>query len=403
MGRPRWPRGGAPSGALVHPPDLHPEEPARHGVGDVPGAFPRLRVHRPRRLRRRRPRDHGASAGAGPPRRGRRGARAVQHAVASRRADRRVRDEPARDPVRDGGHVVDITSGRAGVGSVRELIETCETAERIERRARRLLAGARTRLGWRELDRAPSPRRAHLLAPLDPPEVWGAGITYRRSMQYYEAHTDEGGRTKGIYDHVYESERPELFFKATASRTVGPNGAIGIRRDSALTAVEPELAVIVGGRGRIVGYTVGNDLSAWDIERANPLFLPQSKILAGCFAMGPVLATPQAVGHPGSLALTCRILRDGRLRYEGRVNTKEMKRPCAELVEWLGRSNPVPAGTVLSTGTGILVPDEHALSAGDVVEIELERVGTLRNVVRRLPSPMDQVARCMRGDALIAQ
>ena len=60
----------------------------------------------------------------------------------------------------DGDHVVDITSGRAGVGSVRELIETCETAERIERRARRLLAGARTRVGWRELDRAPSPRRA---------------------------------------------------------------------------------------------------------------------------------------------------------------------------------------------------------------------------------------------------
>src|SRR3989441_62067 len=198
----------------------------------------------------------------------------------------------------DGDHVVDITSGRAGVGSVRELIETCETAERIERRARRLLAGARTRVGWRELDRAPSPRRAHLLAPLDPPEVWGAGITYRRSMQYYEAHTDEGGRTKGIYDHVYESERPELFFKATASRTVGPNGAIGIRRDSALTAVEPELAVIVGGRGRIVGYTVGNDLSAWDIERANPLFLPQSKIFAGCFAMGPVRSATWAGACP---------------------------------------------------------------------------------------------------------
>src|SRR5207245_1658235 len=136
-------------------------------------------------------------------------------------------------------------------------------------------------------------------------------------------------------------------------------------RDSALTAVEPELAVIVGGRGRIVGYTVGNDLSAWDIERANPLFLPQSKIFAGCFAMGPVLATPQEVGDPGSLALTCRILRDGRLRYEGRVNTKEMKRPCAELVEWLGRSNPVPAGPVLSTGPGILVPAEHALSGAE--------------------------------------
>jgi 2-dehydro-3-deoxy-D-arabinonate dehydratase len=285
----------------------------------------------------------------------------------------------------DGDHVVDITSNRAGVGSIRELIESCGTAERIERRARRLLGRARIRVGWRGLDRAPSPRRAHLLAPLDPPEVWGAGITYRRSMQYYEAHTSEGGRTKGIYDHVYESERPELFFKATASRTVGPNGAVGIRRDSTLTAVEPELAVVVGGGGRIVGYTIGNDLSAWDIERANPLFLPQSKIFAGCFAMGPVLATPSEVGDPGSLALSCRILRDGKLRYEGRVNTKEMKRQCAELVEWLGRSNPVPAGTVLSTGTGILVPDEHALQAGDVVEIELERVGTLRNVVRRLP------------------
>jgi 2-dehydro-3-deoxy-D-arabinonate dehydratase len=294
---------------------------------------------------------------------------------------------PGRGPrvgVVDGDHVVDVTSGRAGAGSVRELIETCGSAERIEGHARRLLRSARTRIPWRELDRAPSPRRAHLLAPLEPPEVWGAGITYRRSMQYYEAHSSEGGRTKGIYDHVYESERPELFFKATASRTVGPNGAVGVRRDSVLTAVEPELAVVVGSRGRIVGYTVGNDLSAWDIERANPLFLPQSKIFAGCFAMGPVLATPQEVGDPHSLALACRILRAGRLLYEGRVNTKELKRQCAELVEWLGRSNPVPAGTVLSTGTGILVPDEHALRAGDVVEIELERVGTLRNVVKRL-------------------
>src|SRR3989442_5733323 len=186
-------------------------------------------------------------------------------------------------------------------------------------------------------------------------------------MQYCEDHTDEGCRSKVIYDHVYESERRELFFKATASRPVGPNGAIGSGRDSAVTAVEQELAVIVGGRGQIVGYTVVNDLSAWDIERANPLCLPQSKIFAGCFAMGPVLATPQEVGDPGSLALTCRILRDGRLRYEGRVNTKEMKRPCTELVEWLGRSNPVPAGTVLSTGTGILVPHQHALNPGDVV------------------------------------
>ena len=282
----------------------------------------------------------------------------------------------------EGDRVADVTGKEAP--SVRALIEACGTADALERRARRLATRARTRLLWRELDRAPSPRRAHLLAPLDPPEVWGAGITYRRSREYYEAHTDAGGRTKGIYDYVYEAERPELFFKATAARTAGPNAPLGLRRDSTLTAVEPELAVVLGPRGRIVGYTAGNDLSAWDIERENPLFLPQSKIFQGCFAMGPVLATPREVGDPHALELTCRIHRGGRLLFEGRVNTREMRRRCEELVDWLGRSNPVPAGTVLSTGTGILVPDAHALREGDVVEIELERIGTLRNTVRRL-------------------
>jgi 2-dehydro-3-deoxy-D-arabinonate dehydratase len=284
----------------------------------------------------------------------------------------------------EGDTVIDITSPQAGAASVLELIETCGSAARIENRARQLATRSRARIPWGELDRPPSPRRAHLLAPLQPPEVWGAGITYRRSMQYYEAHTGEGGRTKGIYDYVYESERPELFFKATAARTVGPNAAIGVRRDSRLTAVEAELAVVVGRGGRIVGYAAGNDLSAWDIERENPLFLPQSKIFDGCFALGPVLATPDEVGDAQALDLHCRILRDGKLRYEGRVNTRELKRRCEELVDWLCRSNSVPAGTVLSTGTGILVPDEHALEAGDVVEIELEKVGLLRNPVRRL-------------------
>ncbi|MBI2161109.1 MAG: fumarylacetoacetate hydrolase family protein [Candidatus Rokubacteria bacterium] len=284
----------------------------------------------------------------------------------------------------EGEHVVDITAPKAGAGSVLDLIETCGSAARIERRARQLAERARTRIPWRELDRTPSPHRAHLLAPLLAPEVWGAGITYRRSMQYYEAHTGEAGRTKGIYDYVYESERPELFFKATAARTVGPNAALGLRRDSRLTAVEAELAVVVGRGGRIVGYAAGNDLSAWDIERENPLFLPQSKIFDGCFALGPVLATPSEVGDAHALELRCRILRGGRVRFEGRVNTRELKRRCDELVAWLCRCNSVPAGTVLSTGTGILVPDEHALDEGDIVEIELEKVGLLRNPVRRL-------------------
>jgi 2-dehydro-3-deoxy-D-arabinonate dehydratase len=284
----------------------------------------------------------------------------------------------------EGDQVVDVTRPRAGVTSVRALIETAATAEAIERRLRPFVKAARTRIPWRELDVAPSPRRSHLLAPLDPPEVWGAGITYRRSMQYYEAHSGEAGRTKGIYDYVYESKRPELFFKATAARTVGPNAAVGVRKDSALTAVEAELAVVIGSRGRIVGYTIGNDLSAWDIERENPLFLPQSKMFTACFAMGPVLATPRAVGDAHALEIACRILRGGRVLYEGRTNTDQLKRRCEELVAWLALCNSVPAGTVLSTGTGILVPDEHALRAGDVVEITLDKVGTLRNPVRRV-------------------
>jgi 2-dehydro-3-deoxy-D-arabinonate dehydratase len=295
-----------------------------------------------------------------------------------------VPDRGLRVWVVEGDHVTDVTAPRAGVTTVRALVETSTSAEAIERRLRPLLKAARRRIPWRDLDVAPSPRRPHLLAPLDPAEVWGAGITYRRSMQYYEAHSGEEGRTKGIYDYVYESTRPELFFKATAARTVGPNAAVGVRKDSVLTAVEAELAVVIGPRGRIVGYTIGNDLSAWDIERENPLFLPQSKIFDACFAMGPVLATPRAVGDAHALDIACRILRGGRLLYEGRAGTGQLKRRCEELVDWLTRCNRVPAGTVLSTGTGILVPDEHALREGDVVEITLDKVGTLRNPVRRL-------------------
>jgi 2-dehydro-3-deoxy-D-arabinonate dehydratase len=280
--------------------------------------------------------------------------------------------------------VLDITAPRAGVSAVTDLIAASGTAARLESRVRALARTARTRLSWKALDRAPSPRRPHLLAPLDPPEVWGAGITYRRSREYYEAHTGEGGRVKGIYDFVYESERPELFFKATAARTAGPNAPIGVRADSTLTAVEAELAVVIGRAGTIVGYTIGNDLSAWDIERANPLFLPQSKVFDGCFAFGPVLVTAGEIGDPHALDLTCTIHRNRRAIFQGRVNTAEMKRRCPELVDWLGRDNPCPPGTVLSTGTGILVPDEHALADGDVVEITLERVGTLRNPVRKL-------------------
>jgi 2-dehydro-3-deoxy-D-arabinonate dehydratase len=287
--------------------------------------------------------------------------------------------------VLDGDVVIDITAPRQGAGSVLELVRAGRSAAAIERLAGRLARGRRPRHRWASLDRAPRGRAAGLLAPIDPPEVWGAGITYRRSREYYTEHdTAPAHRERGIYDHVYEAERPELFFKASAARAVGPHAAVGLRGDSKLTAVEAELAVVIGVGGTIVGYTVGNDLSAWDIERENPLFLPQSKIFQGSFAFGPVIATPASVPDPHALAIRCVIERDGRTLHEGQASTRDLKRRCEELVDWLGRYNPIPPGTVLSTGTGILVPDECALAPGDVVSITIDGIGTLRNPVRRL-------------------
>jgi 2-dehydro-3-deoxy-D-arabinonate dehydratase len=286
----------------------------------------------------------------------------------------------------DGDTVIDITGRAAGITSVLDLLVRGRTAPGIERLARRLArAPGRPRHGWAALDRAPSGRRPGLTVPLDPPEVWGAGITYRRSADYYSEHeTGHTGRAKGIYDYVYDSERPELFFKATASRCAGPHAPIGLRGDSTLTAVEAELACVIGVGGKIVGYTVGNDLSAWDIERENALFLPQSKIFSGGFAFGPVIATPSTVPDAHALEIRCVIERGGRPIFEGRASTRDMKRRCDDLVDWLGRYNPIPPGTVLSTGTGVLVPDQHALAPGDAVTITIEGIGSLRNPVRRL-------------------
>ena len=213
-----------------------------------------------------------------------------------------------------------------------------------------------------------------LACPVTPPEVWGAGVTYRRSAEFREEGT-------GIYDRVYEAERPELFFKATASRCAAPFAPIGRRRDSAFTATEPELAVVLGRTGKVLGYTLANDVSAWDIERDNPLYLPQSKVYASCFSFGPVVVTPDEIGDPYALTLRCRVVRAGRELFAGEASTAQLKRRYEELAGWLVRSNPVPAGSVLSTGTGIIQPLEAGLEEGDVVEISCPQIGTLVNPV----------------------
>src|SRR5438128_6585926 len=201
-------------------------------------------------------------------------------------------------------------------------------------------AGAFEEMAWADLDAGRLPSR--LTVPLTPSEVWGAGVTYKRSADFRE----EGS---GIYDKVYSADRPELFFKATASRCAGPGEPIGKRRDSTFTATEPELAVVVGGEGAILGFTLANDVSAWDIERENPLYLPQSKVYRGCFAFGPVIVTADEVRDPYALEITCRVERAGRVVFTGRASTGQLHRRLPDLVEWLRRSNVVPACTVLST------------------------------------------------------
>jgi 2-dehydro-3-deoxy-D-arabinonate dehydratase len=210
--------------------------------------------------------------------------------------------------------------------------------------------------------------------PITPPEVWGAGVTYRRSADFRE----EG---LGIYDKIYEAARPELFFKATASRSAGPHQPIGRRRDSAFTAAEPEVCVIVSHGGAILGYTLANDVSAWDIERDNPLYLPQSKVYDGCFSCGPTIVTPDEIADPYGIEVTMVVSRGTTEVFKGSASTGQLKRKLPDLVEWLRKSNNVPTGTVLSTGTGIIQPLGSGLEPGDVVVISSPQLGTLSNPV----------------------
>jgi 2-dehydro-3-deoxy-D-arabinonate dehydratase len=282
-----------------------------------------------------------------------------------------------------GDRVLDITAPEEGVLTALDLVEQGKTATGVVKRAEWLTRQFRRKaLDWPSLQRPPSRRAPHLVIPLDPPEVWGAGVTYKRSAEFRDE--DAAKAQKGIYDYVYESPRPELFFKATAARCVGPNAPIRIRHDSQLTATEPELAVALGARGSIVGFTVCNDVSAWDIERENPLFLPQSKIYLGCCGLGPCVVTSDEIEDPYALQVRCSIVRDGRTIFSEAVNTSQFHRKLEELVSWLVRDNVVPPGTVLSTGTGIMVPNELALRDGDRVDIEIQGIGRLSNPVKKL-------------------
>lgn len=221
-----------------------------------------------------------------------------------------------------------------------------------------------------------------LLAPIDAQEVWGAGVTYQRSKEARQEESEQGG---SFYDQVYRADRPELFFKATPSRVVGPGRAVRVRGDTRWCVPEPELALILTPDLRLVGFTVGNDMSARDIEGRNPLYLPQAKVYDGCCALGPVVTLAEQMPPAATLGIALAIERDGAIVFEGTTSVGRMARTFAELIGWLGRDNIFPDGVVLLTGTGIVPPDDFSLRGGDVVRITIDGIGTLVNPVVQGP------------------
>jgi len=220
------------------------------------------------------------------------------------------------------------------------------------------------------------PDDATLLRPIDPPEVWCSGVTYERSR---DARIEESG--SDVYALVYDADRPELFLKdAACRRTVGPGEPIAIRSDATWNVPEPEIGVVLGEDLGIVGYTIGNDVSSRDIEGANPLYLPQAKVFAGACAIGPAVYVPEDWEAPLAIELTIRDA-GGEVLFDGATSTAKMKRTFSELVSWLVRDNPVPPGSVLLTGTGLVPPDDFTLLPGHVVSIHVPEIGTLTNPV----------------------
>jgi len=218
------------------------------------------------------------------------------------------------------------------------------------------------------------------LAPIESQEVWAAGVTYKRSL----AARAEEAVSADPYERVYAAERPELFFKATASRVRGPGEVINIRSDSTWDVPEPELAVVSNSRMEVVGYTIGNDLSSRSIEGENTLYLPQAKVFDGCCALGPAIALAWDYS-PDDRRITLEIRRAGSVVYAGETSTSAMQRKVPELLEYLGRDQSFAHGCVLLTGTGVVPPQEVTLQDGDEVAIAIDGIGVLTNSVQRHP------------------
>lgn len=218
-----------------------------------------------------------------------------------------------------------------------------------------------------------------LLPPIGSQEIWASGVTYSNSKLARQAESAESGGGE-FYARVYVADRPEIFFKATSARTVGSGEQVRIRKDSTWDVPEPELTLALTSSGKIVGYTIGNDMSSRSIEGENPLYLPQAKTYDGCASVGPGIFVPkQPLTKETEIEMA--ILRSGKQEFHGTVEIGQMKRELEELADWLYRELSFPNGCLLMTGTGIVPGDGFTLQSGDEIRITIEPIGTLVNFV----------------------
>ena len=217
-----------------------------------------------------------------------------------------------------------------------------------------------------------------LLAPVEQQEVWAAGVTYLRSKK---ARMDESEFSASAYDRVYEAERPELFFKSLPEKVVATGGDVGIRRDAKWNVPEPELVLVCDSRGRVVGYTIGNDMSSRDIEGENLLYLPQAKTYLKSCSMGPFITVGATEAEARAWTIGVEIQRGSQPIFAGETSVGQIKRTFDSLAEFLFRSQSFPHGAMLLTGTGVVPPDGFTLAAGDFVRIRISGIGMLENPV----------------------
>ena len=253
----------------------------------------------------------------------------------------------------------------AGVHRMTDLLEREDLADELVRLTR---AG----LAEHPLD------GVRLLTPVEAQEVWAAGVTYLRSK---EARMVESEFSANAYDLVYDAVRPEIFFKSLPEKVVSPGEAVGIRQDARWNVPEPELALVINSSGKIIGFTIGNDMSSRDIEGENLLYLPQAKIYTGSCAVGPWVVVGLAEDDARQWSIHLEIRREGKTVFAGETRTDKIKRRFNELVDYLFRSQKFPNGAVLLTGAGIVPPDSFTLEGTDSVRITISGIGILENPV----------------------